>query len=340
MDKQDKDSLPEVVITKHSRFSIVWLIPLIAIAIAVWLAYDSFNKRGPEIRITFQDGSGLVPGKTEIQYLGVKVGLVEKVHLDEKLSQVVVRAQLDKSAAGLATQGAAFWVVRPQIGIGGVRGLDTLLSGPYIGVSPGKGSEPVYDYVGLPEQPPAGPKEPGLNLILQADELGSLAIGDPVYYREFQVGEVDQVYLSDDARSVHAHIHIKAEYEPLVRENTRFWNASGIGMDIGLFGAKVSTESLAAILSGGVAFATPPNDQMGAQVSSGTVFKLYDDPEDDWKDWSPTIPLTNSTATRAQSAVQQPATNNTVTQPDGTNEVDSPTQENKSLHVGPPGRHE
>lgn len=339
MDKEEKNSLPEVVTTKHSRFSIIWVVPLIALAVAGWLAYDSFARRGPDIKITFKDGSGLIAGKTEIQYLGVKVGQIEKVHLDEKLSQVVVSARLEKSAAGLATQGAEFWVVRPQIGIGGVRGLDTLISGPYIGVSPGDGSNPVTEYTGLPEQPPASPKQPGLNLILQAEELGSLAIGDPVYYREFQVGEVDQVYLADDARTVHAHIHIKPEYAPLVHENTRFWNASGIGMDLGLFGAKVKTESLSAILSGGVAFATPPNDQMGAPAASGAVFKLFDEPEDDWSKWSPTIQLPNTSATLAAQATQQRVTEGTVAQPEGTGEV----EESKKPSVapkGPPGRHE
>jgi len=339
MDKQEHESLPEVVTTKHSRFSIVWLVPVIALLVSAWLVYSNYAKRGPEIEITFKDGSGLVAGKTEIQYLGVNVGLVEKVRVDEKLSRVVVKARLDKSAAGLATQGAAFWVVRPQIGIGGVRGLDTLLSGPYIGVSPGTGGAPVSEFTGLPEQPPAGPNDPGLNLILQADSLGSLANGDPVYYREFQVGTVDQVYLASDAQSVHAHIHIKAEYSPLVRQNSKFWNASGIGMSIGLLGAKVKTESLKSILSGGIAFATPNNEDMGATVANGTVFKLYDDPEDDWSDWSPTIQLTDTSATVTQRAMRETANNATVVNPSGASEVPASPQ-NKSEPKGMPGRHE
>lgn len=339
MDKSEKDSLPEVVLTKHSRFSIVWLVPIIAVAVAGWLAYDSYAKRGPTIDITFQDGSGLVAGKTEIQYLGVRVGLVDKVHLDEKLSQVVVKARLDKSASGLAVSDTAFWVVRPEIGAAGIRGLDTLLSGPYIGVSPGRKGDKATSFTGLPEQPPAGPNDPGLNLILQADKMGSLNIGDPVYYREFKVGAVDQVYLASDARSVHTHIHIKAEYAPLVRQNTKFWNASGIGMDIGLFGAKVKTESLAAILSGGVAFATPNNDEMGPAVSNGAVFELFDDMDDDWDKWSPVIELTNSDMSVAERAVGSSSNQTTVSQPDGATPI-QPSPAPTVAPKGPPGRHE
>ncbi|WP_269540928.1 intermembrane transport protein PqiB [Cerasicoccus fimbriatus] len=342
MDKKDKDSLPDVVITEHHRFSIVWIVPIAALLIAGWLAYHSYASRGPEIEITFTDGSGLVAGKTEIQYLGVKVGLVEKVRLDEKLSKVVVKARLDKSAAGLATEGAAFWVVSPQIGIGGVRGLDTLISGNYIGVAPGKGGQLVKEYVGLPEQPPAGPREPGLNIILQAEKLGSLTTGDPVYYREFQIGEVDQVYLASDSRTVHAHVHIKEEYTPLIRENTRFWNASGIGMSLGLFGAKVQTESLAAILKGGVSLATPPNDEMGAAVSDNTVFKLYDEPEDEWTKWSPDIQISekiSSLAKASGAADLTPANADTVAQPAGTEAVKDENQPEVKMPVSPPGHH-
>ncbi|WP_309397728.1 intermembrane transport protein PqiB [Cerasicoccus maritimus] len=341
MNKKDKESLPEVTITKHHSFSIVWVVPIIALAIAGWLAYRAIAMRGPEIEITFTDGSGLVAGKTEIQYLGVKVGSVDKVHLDEKLSKVVVRARLEKSAAGLATEDAAFWVVRPQIGFGGVRGLDTLLSGPYIGVAPGKGGKTVHQYVGLPDQPPAGPREPGLNLILQAEKLGSLSNGDPVYYREYQVGEVDQVYLASDARTVHAHVHIKDEFAPLVRENTKFWNASGIGMSLGLFGAKVKTESLSALFKGGIAFATPPNDEMGAEVADNTVFKLFDDPDDDWTEWSPTIdlPLVSEKLAKSVSVSGIPASKDaTIATPAGTQDVKDESEPKRPF--SPPGRHE
>jgi len=344
MSQESTGNLPEVVIGKRSGFSIIWIVPVIALAVAGYLIYDSYAKRGREITITFADGSGLVAGKTQIQYLGVQVGVVNEVRLDEKLSTVVVQARLNQSASGLATQGSEFWVVRPEIGVGGIRGLDTLISGPYIGVLPGDGKSPQKAFQGLPEQPAASPNEPGLNLVLQAGKLGSLKVDDPIYYREFQVGKVDQITLASDARSVHAHVHIKNEYAPLVRANTRFWNASGIGMDLSLFGgAKIKTESLSALLSGGVAFATPPNDQMGAAVTDGAVFKLYNDPQDEWSTWSPTIDIGDTTAQAGQlpTNAQADPNNATIAQPDGTGDVAAePAAAQPSVDLkGPPGRH-
>lgn len=341
-----EDDFPEVVVSKHHRFSLVWVVPMIALVVSAWLIYDSYAKRGTEIEITFDSGSGLVSGKTELQYLGVQVGKVTNIQLDEKLSQVIVTAQLTKSASGLATQGAAFWVVRPEIGMAGVRGLDTILSGPYIGISPGDGKTPQHAFTGLPQQPATGPNESGLNLVLQAEQLASVKVDDPVYYREFQVGKVDQVSLASDAQTVHAHIHIEKDYQNLVRENTRFWNASGIGMDVGLFGAKIKTESLAAILAGGISFATPPNDQMGDRVSNGAVFKLYDEAEKDWLKWSPSISIPDTVAASmpegnsadAEQEASQDPDNTTVEQPAGTGEVHT-SPEHQSKLEGPPSHH-
>lgn len=345
----NKEAYPEAVVVRHHRFSLIWVVPAIALAVAGWLLYKTYANRGTDITITFEDGSGLVSGKTELQFRGVQVGIVNEVRLNDTLKQVIVTARVDKSASGLATQGAAFWVERPEISVSGVRGLDTLLTGPYIGILPGDGKTPQSNFKGLPQQPAAGPNEPGLNLLLQADKLASLKVGAPVYYREFQVGEVDQVSLASDAESVHVHVHIKEDYENLVRENTRFWNASGIGMDLGLLGVKVKTESLQSILSGGVAFATPPNDQMGEKVPDGTVFELYSESQKEWLEWQPTIKVTDTVAESAafQSATSssgdQPAEattdpdNTTVKQPAGTDKV-----EDKKPSVplkGPPGHH-
>lgn len=347
------DDLPEVVVTRHHRFSLIWVVPVIALLVSGWLIYRAYAERGTDITITFKDGSGLVAGKTQLQHLGVQVGMVNEVNLNDKFSEVIIKARLQKSASGLASKGSQFWVVRPEIGLGGVRGLDTILSGPYISISPGDGQTPQKSFTGLEEAPISGPREPGLNLILQAEQLGSIKYGDAVYYREFQVGTVDQVKMASDARSIHAHVHIKEDYEHLVRENTHFWNASGIGMKLGLFGAKIQTESLASILSGGIAFATPPNDEMGGPVSDGTIFKLYDDPKDDWTKWSPTLTVTDSEVPVAQKAADPgPESANASTPSAGSQETVGPTVEDpagtnkvkdhstpKKLPSGPHGHH-
>lgn len=339
---QSSEDFPDVVIVKHHRFSIVWVVPVIALLVAGWLIYNSYLNQGTDIEITFRDGSGLIAGKTELHYLGVQVGIVNEVHLSN-LTDVVIKAQLDKSASDLATKGAAFWVVRPEISLGGVRGLDTLLSGPYIGITPGDGKTPQTKYAGLPGPPATGKNEPGLNIVLQTTQMGSLKNGDPVYYRGFKVGEVDQVSIASDAQTVHVHVHIGKDYENLVRENTRFWNASGIGMSIGLFGAKIKTESLQSLLSGGVSFATPPNDEMGNNVSNNTVFELYSEPDDKWIKWSPSISLpdtvaasTPATDQTSNSDIQDPD-NTTVSAPAGATDVRDETKPSVKL-FGPPSR--
>ncbi|WOO42165.1 intermembrane transport protein PqiB [Rubellicoccus peritrichatus] len=338
---QSSEEFPDVVIVKHHRFSIVWVVPVIALLVAGWLIYNTYTKKGKDITITFKDGSGLVAGKTELQYLGVQVGIVNEVNLSN-LTDVVVKARLDKSASELASEGTAFWVVRPEISLAGVRGLDTLLSGPYITMIPGKSKTPQYNFTGLPGQPAAGPNEPGLNIVLQAEQLGSLKDGDPIYYREFKVGEIDQVSIASDAKTVHVHAHIMHDYENLIRENTKFWNASGIGMSLGLFGAKIKTESLESILSGGVSFATPPNDEMGNNVVDGTVFKLHNDPEDEWSKWSPTISLPDTVEVSTPQANQptsksnsEDPNNKTVDQPAGEKET-KPEAEPSVKLKGPP----
>lgn len=280
----DSSAIPSARVSPKPRFSLIWVVPIIALAIAGWLIWSEVRERGPRITITFQDGSGLDQGKTAIKFKGVQVGTVTGVHLAPNMEGVVVTAQLDRTAADLAREDSKFWVVKPEIGFSGVHGLDTLLSGQYLTVLPGTGA-PATTFTGLAEPPPPSPDHGGKNIILQAPQLGGLSIGSPVYFREYEVGSIDRFKLADDAASVLIHVHINSPYDALVRENSRFWNASGIGMDVGLLGVKVKTESLKALIEGGVAFATPPANAMGGSVPQLALFTLYDKPEDDWLKW-------------------------------------------------------
>lgn len=294
----DSGEIPEVVVEKKQRISLVWFIPLIAAGIGVWLVYQALAQSGIPISITFMDGSN-VDAKTLIKFEGVTVGTVKSVSLRKDLNGVIVRAVLDRSAEKLARKGAKFWVVRPRISAGGITGLETLVTGSYIGVLPGNGPS-IRVFQGLESAPPGRMDGSGLHLVLQAEQLGSLHPGAPVYYREVKVGEVEQCELAGNARAVNVHIVLEEKFTPLVRENSRFWNASGIGMSLSLFGAKVRTESLAAVLTGGVAFATPDNAGMGGPVKEGAVFQLADKPEKDWLAWKPEIALEGN----AQPAVE------------------------------------
>ena len=265
--------LPTAAVVKRRRFSVVWIIPVVAVGIAAWLVYRSVVEAGPQITITFYDGSGLKADATPIKYHGVECGTIESITLSKDLEHVIVGARLDQSAAGLAREGSIFWIVRPELSLAGVRGIETIVTGPFIKVIPGTG-KPKRDFEGLREPPPADIEEPRLNIVLKAEELGSLHAGAPVYFREVGVGTVESYDLTDDAKSVEIQVHIDPKYASLVRTTSKFWNVSGFDLRVGLSGAKLDLESLESLLMGGVAFATPEGS--GDPVKNGAVFELLD----------------------------------------------------------------
>src|SRR5690606_3938484 len=149
----------------------------------------------PEVTMQFNSAEGLEVGKTQVRYKDVVVGVVENIRINDDRSKVIVQAQLSKEAAGLAAEGTNFWVVRPRLGLSGVSGLGTLLSGAYIDVDARDGagaSEAAtrFEFVGLETPPPVTHDRSGKRFILKARDLGSLDIGSPVYYRRINVGRV------------------------------------------------------------------------------------------------------------------------------------------------------
>ena len=266
------------VIRRRSRFSVVWLIPMIAAAIGAWLWHKSIVEAGLPITLYFSDGAGIHEGKTHICHEGVSIGTVESIELSEDFEGVVVKAELDKSAAGLAKEGAVFWLVRPRVDFGGISGLETLVSGAYIAVRPGHG-ESTTKFTALPEPPTVDPSEPGRHIVLTSKTLGSLQPGTPVYFRKMQVGSIQDHTLTEDHSTLRVRAYIQEPYASLVGSNTRFWNASGFSVQAALSGVKVRTESLAALLVGGVAFGTPEGQGIGKASQNGDEFRLYADHE-------------------------------------------------------------
>ncbi len=243
------------------------------------------------INISFSDGSGIEPGQTKIRHDGVTVGLVTALEFTPTFDGVRVSALLTSAGKPLAVAGSSFWIARPEIGLGGVHGLDLLINGVYIDSMPGDGAH-ESDFVGLEARPAGDPRGPGLNVVLLADAAGSIRPGVPVYYREIVVGEILGVSLSDDASNVAVRAHIKPGFEPLVRQHSQFWNASGIEIHGGLVGIQIKSESLESILAGGVAFATPDTREMGEAARDGDTFTLHAEPQDRWLKWKPSIQLT------------------------------------------------
>ena len=252
---------------------LVWVVPIAAAVIGISLLIRNWENAGPQITISFLGGEGVQVGKTLVKYRDVTVGQVSAVVLSADHQTVVVTANLSKDAAGLLNEDTQFWIVRPRFGVGSVSGLDTLLSGVYIGMKAGTATRREHEFVGL-ENPPALAHGPhGRELQLHAARVGSLSIGSPVYFRQFQVGRViDENLLPDGSTRVTA--FVEAPYDGFVKPVTRFWNASGIDIKLGADGLKVQTESLAAVIAGGLAFDDGPTEVASA-AAMPTDFTLY-----------------------------------------------------------------
>ncbi|WP_175414951.1 intermembrane transport protein PqiB [Nibricoccus aquaticus] len=268
--------------------------PLIALLLGGWMIFRAVRDHGPEVTIEFEDGTGVEAGKTQLKHKGSTVGTVTSVDMKPDLSGVIVRVQLQKSAAALARRDSRFWIVRPEIGFSGVTGLDTLLTGVQLAVRPGEG-DLAENFTGLEKAPPPVPSKQGRSFFIQSDRLGSLNPGSPVFYREVKVGEVEASRLADDATSVLIRFRVESAYADLVRTDSRFWNAGGFSFKVGLLGAELKNTSLESLVSGGIAFATPePSDKNGPLAPAAkeeTVFKLQTEPEKDWLNWRPKISI-------------------------------------------------
>jgi paraquat-inducible protein B len=285
-------SAPVPKVSRAPRFPLVWVVPLIALALGGWMVARELKNRGPEITIEFADGSGVAADKTLLEHKGVSIGRVTAVELNPGLDGVIVRVRLDRTAAAIASEGALFWIVHPEIGLSGIRGLDTLLTGPRLNVRPGNGP-PTDHFVGLEKTPPPVLSQEGKTFILHSEQLGSLTTGAGVFYRQMKVGAVETSRLADDATGVLIRIRVDAPYANLIRKNTRFWNAGGFSFKVGLLGAELKNTSLESMLSGGVAFATPSgeNGTVAPLAAEGTVFQVAADPDKEWAKWAPKIPL-------------------------------------------------
>jgi paraquat-inducible protein B len=274
--KRENNKVPEAVVsTRKRQISIVWIVPLVAVLIGIWLVYKTFSEKGPTITISFKSAEGLEAGKTKIRYKNVELGQVSEINLSPDLSHVTVTADLVKQAEEFLSKNTRFWVVRARVDAGQVSGLGTLFSGAYIGLDPGKPGKPETHFKGL-ENPPAVTTDlPGRDFVLKARRLGSLDIGAPVYYRQIKAGQVTGYELQEDGRAVRIKIFINSPIDRLVYKNTRFWNASGLDVAVDANGIRVNTESLITILIGGVAFDTPASLEPGAPAEAGDIFRLY-----------------------------------------------------------------
>jgi paraquat-inducible protein B len=239
------------------------------------------------INIRFINGRGLAAGQTELRYLGVPVGVVQKVETAE--GRVVVSARLNQGYEFLRREDSFFSIVRPNISLQGISGLETLISGVYIECTPGSSKRLAETFTGRSTIDAEEILQSGLTLTLLSDST-PINAGASVFYRGISVGRVTAKSLSPDGRHISLTIVVEKKYRHLVRVNSKFWNASGLKASLGFLQFRIQTESIMAP-DGRIAFATPDNAAMGAAAADGASFDMSQSPRPEWLKWNPSIPI-------------------------------------------------
>ncbi len=258
---------------------LIWLVPIAALIFGAWLGLRALSERGPTIHITFKTAEGIEPRKTKIKYRSVDIGEVRSLALTPDRKGAIVTAQLTREASDLLAEDTKFWVVRPRVSGGTVTGLGTLLAGSHIGMDEGKSPNKARDFVGL-EQPAIVTSDvPGKQFVLHGDDMGSLDVGSPIYFRHVQVGQVASYDLDPDGKGVTIRIFVNAPFDRYVNTNTRFWLADGIDLSLDANGLKVNTQSIVSILLGGLAFETPRDAPPAPPAEANKVFRIFPDRE-------------------------------------------------------------
>jgi paraquat-inducible protein B len=270
-------TVPAAAVHRRRRFPLVWIVPIVTALIGGWLAWDTISKRGPTITISFEAGQGLQAGQSQLKYKDVVMGTVKTITVAPDLSKVLVTVETVREAEKLLSDKTIFWIVKPGLFAGNITGLDTLLSGTYIGMRPSteKGKE-QSSFVGQENPPILESDVPGKTFKLQSKRIGSISLGSPIFFRDLNVGTVLGWDLGDLASNVTIHAFVHAPYDQYVHDDTTFWNASGLSVKLGADGIDLQMESFKALLLGGIAFDTP-SDNLAKRPASAShhVFPLY-----------------------------------------------------------------
>src|SRR5499427_7923653 len=274
--EQRAAAIPRAATRRSRRISVIWVIPLVAVAIGAWLAWDTWSKEGPTIRISFDGGEGLQAGQSQLKYRDIVLGTVKSLELAPDHTHVVVTVATTRQAEPLLTDETIFWVVKPRLFAGNISGIETLLSGSFIGMMPGQaGGKAQRKFVGHEDPPILQANIPGHTFMLKAKRLGSISVGSPVFFRDLNVGEVLGWDIADMAEYVTIRAFVRAPYDTYVHDETRFWNASGVSVKLAGAGVEVQMESLKALILGGIAFDTPAAEIHTAATSENHVFPLF-----------------------------------------------------------------
>lgn len=261
-------------VTRASRFSPIWIIPIVAALMGGWLVVDNYLNTGPLITLTINNAEGIEAGKTKIKTRNVDIGRVEEVKLSDDLSHALVMARINHDAENVLVDNTRFWVVKPRVGREGITGFGTVLSGAYIQLDPGDSSVKKRKFEVLKQPPVTLEGDEGIRITLISQLGNSLRVGDPINYQGYTVGRVETVEFDEASKQVQHQLFIEKPYDALVNSNTRFWSAKGISLEINSTGFEVNIASLEALISGGVTFGML-DELPEASEQANEVYQLY-----------------------------------------------------------------
>lgn len=265
---------------KFTGISPVWIVPLLALAVALWMVWQDTRGTGPTITVAVGDAEGIEAGKTQVKVRNVDVGQVTEVRLSEDFSSAVIEVAMNEGTERMLNPDTRIWVVKPRIGRQGISGLGTLLSGAYIRLQPGESKEQQSHFKAL-EQPPVTSQEtPGRRLNLTSEGQTSVTVGDSVQYQGFTVGQVEQSEFLVDERQTRYQIFVKAPYDELITENTRFWLQRGVSIQWNSQGLDLALGSIESLLGASVTFGVPEGQPRGDKLTSEQEFELFESLEE------------------------------------------------------------
>jgi len=253
----------------------VWLIPLIAIIIALWLGYQYYAKIGSTIQISFRSNAGLVENQSVIKMRDVTIGMVTHISLSDNGKGVIIKARMNKEVSKYLNEKARFWIVHPDVGSQGISGLDTIVSGSYIELFGKKEEETTHHYIGL-EEPLLNDEARGTYYQLSAPKSYNISEGSNIYYRMLNVGRVERVGISPDGGHINFTIFVKEKYVHYINDKSKFYTRSTFNLDISKGNLDVSIAPISQLLHGGIAIHTPLNSLDDNRTThTNHIFYLY-----------------------------------------------------------------
>jgi paraquat-inducible protein B len=262
-------------VNQMKSISKIWFIPMIAVGIALWMLYYQWSTQGPLITIEFKTAEGMQADKTKIKSRNVDIGKVTNIRLNKESDGVLVTARMRNNIESILVDDSQFWVVSPQVSLTGISGLSTLVSGVYIEVSPGNSNQKQNNFTALDDPPVTPLGTPGLHITLNSDDQFAYKKGDPIIYKGLTVGQFEDIYFNFEERVVYYNAFIKAPYHQLITTNTKFWDVSGLKIDLNTDGLSISTGNIETLLTNGVTFGVPKGIAIGEVITERSYFDIY-----------------------------------------------------------------